>query len=1724
METRLFLEDAETLYESDSTLVLRAFSQEQKPLIVKRLKPEAVTPENIQLYQKEFDLLRELEDINGVISAIALENCENTPCLILEDIGGNPLNGLVGTNGVDLDQLLDLSIRITQVIGEIHLQQILHKDICPSNVLFNQQTNELKVIDFGIADRFDNHRSDPAMPEMVQGTLHYISPEQTGRIDRNTDYRADFYSLGATIYYLAAGHPPFSAHDPIEQVHAHLAKHPEPLHTLSSTIPPVLSEMVSKLMAKVPEERYQSCRSILSDLQQCRNLYQTSGSITDFVIDKGDQTGKIGFSNVVYGREKQKQELLNTFRLVRQGIPKVTMVSGLAGIGKTVLIREMEQSVTHAGGFFVTGKFEQFQHDIQFGALITAFRGAVRQVLTSQEDRFESLKAELIKVLSENGRLLIELIPELEMVTGINDSVPNLEAIETTNRFQQFFLSFVELFAKPEHPLALFMDDLHWADRASLDLMRLLLSAKEISAIWLIGAFRSNELRSSHPVNEMIEELENTSTGLQAISLAPLDVSVIHKLIFETFHIPDKKNRVLAEIVHNKTEGNPLIIKEFLSSIVTKSLLSYDYVERQWGYDPVVLAGLETAENVVHLIVNRMKLLDTNIGDLLQLAACLGNRFEAGMLSVISDIPFKQIILLLGDAVREGFIVPLQYLHEQVARFEVSVDEDSSEQLFYKFAHDRIQQAAYSFVRYDERPAIHYRIGRQLFNFYGSDGIEGEAQIIANQFNLGISCIATDKERYDLVGLNRIAGLKAKAALAFEPARIYFKSAIGLLHEIGSDESKENDSARGWKTDYELCLTLYGEYAETTFMVSEYEELYDLLEVVIPKTREPFDEVRFVNLQIRALNGEKRLLEAIDVAVDLSRRLGISLPSRPQKAHVALAFLKTRWDLRSWEISELAQLPPKRDKGILSALDILSIAVGPAFAGWPNLIPLIVFVGIRYSLQHGHCRNSIFGYAGYSMIIYQLTGDLEKASEYADLSLQLLEKFNAREIEARTIATVYGFVKHWAVDNRQLSELFRLTFHRAMKIGDYVYGSMCARFHVNYLFFTGAKLEEVLEHSTRMFEKLKQLRQDVEYSYTILVAQVCHNLQGENENPVYIQGSLADIELLEQDPQLATNVVFIFRKGMINLIMAYLFGDIDRALEQSEISERQLSSVRTIPDTAQRNFYDSLARLLKAEHSKGKERKKLLKQATKNQKEMKKWAENGPMNHLMKFELVEAERYRVLGQYEEAVDFYKRATLTAKNHGYIQIEALANELRIRLHLAENDTQSAALYLRRSIVCYRKWGAVAKVEDLEKRYEELTSKFGGEHLVAGKSDRIVYNGFRPDATTLSLDWFSVLKASQTLSKEIQMENLLKEMVQIVVENCGAEYGCLILSKGQRLEVVCEISSDGKDEPELIAVPVEQSSRLPLSIIHFVSKYCEPVLCKDARSDQRYRNDPYIQASRSKSILALPIEIQAKLFGVMYMENNLASGIFTEQQLELLRMLSTQMAISLENARLFIENKQRAHERIKQEKRVAREKEHIIRELHDGIGGSLVHIRTLAEMVKGNAEIPAILDKLNMISELSEESLAELRGLFHSMDVAGSNYQSVFEDIEQYGGRLLQAHEIEFKTEVVVSNEPDTAPDSLLTLILFNVCREGLNNVVKHAQATRVTLSIHLNSELLSMTLSDNGRGLLEEEPTRGRGIKIMRKRAEEVGGKARIYSNNGTTVELDIPIQQKTFSG
>ncbi len=1719
------LEDAETLYESDNTLVQRVFSQEQKrALIVKRLRPGSVTLENIQLYQKEFDLLRELEAVEGVVTAIDLESCENSPCLVLEDTGGIPLTELAYENGVDLDQLLELSIRIAKAIEEIHFQKILHKNICPSNIIFNPRTNELRIIDFSIADRFKEQQSEMQVAEIPNGSLAYISPEQTGRIDRSPDYRSDFYSLGATLYYLATGRPPFSTEDPVKQVHAHLAKHPEPIHTLVSKIPPVFSEMVSKLMAKVPEERYQSCGSIISDLKRCTNPYQTSGSIADFILDKGDQTGRLRFSDVVYGRKRETQELLETYKLVRQGSRKVTMVSGLAGIGKTVLVREIEPYVANTGGFFVAGKFEQFQHDIQFGALVTAFRGVVRQILTSNEDRFESLKTEMIKALSENGRLLIELIPELEVVAGISDSVPNLEAIETSNRFQQFFLSFVELFAKPDHPLVLFMDDLHWADKASLDLMYLLISAKEISAIWLVGAFRSNEVHSSHPVYEMIKELQKAGTGIGTIPLTPLNTSIIDQLIFETFHISDKENRILAEIVHNKTEGNPLVIKEFLSSIVANNLLSYDYGERQWEYDSAGLNELETAENVVPLIVNRMKLLDSKIGNLLRLAACLGNRFERGMLSVVAGVPSQQVILLLEEAVREGFIVPLQHQHpyEQV-EFDV-LDQEGNGQLFYKFAHDRIQQAAYSLVKPDERPVTHYRIAKQLLDFYESEALEQEAQIIANQFNLGISCITTDKERQNLVGLNRMAGLRAKSALAFEPAMTYFKSAIGILHDIGSSEADKNSGDMGWTTDYELCLSLYGEYAETAFMMSRYEELYDLLAIVIPKTREPFDEVRFVNLQIRALNGEKRLLEAIDVAVDLSKRLGIPLPERPHKLQVVLSFLKTRWALRPWQISELAQLPPKKDKGILSALDILSIAVGPAFAGWPNLVPLIVFVGIRYSLEYGHCRNSIFGYAGYSMIIYQLTGDLEKASEYADLSLQLLEKFNAREIEARTIATVYGFVKHWSVDNRQLVELFRVTFHRAMKIGDYVYGSMCARFHVNYLFFIGAPLEEVLERSTMMFEKLKQLRQSVEYSYTILVAQACHNLQGKNEDPIFIQGSLADIELLEQDPQLANNVVFLFRKGMLNLIMAYLFGDIDRALEQSDISAEQLSSVRTIPDTAQRNFYDSLARLLKAERSRGNIRKKLLQQVTKNQREMKKWADNGPMNHLMKFELVEAERYRVTGQYEEAVDFYQRAILSAKNYGYIQIEALANELKIQLHLAEKDNQSATVHLRRAISCYRKWGATAKIAELEKRYGELTTNFVGDSLVAGQPDNLIKHGLPSDATSLSLDWFSVLKASQTLSKEIQMESLLKEMVQIVLENCGAEYGCLILHKRQQLEVVCEISTAGKGEPELVSIPVEQSSRLPLSIIHFVSKYCEPVLCKDARNDQRYRNDPYVLASHPRSILALPVEIQAKLFGVLYMENNLATGIFTEQQVELLRMLSTQMAISLENARLFIENEQRAQERIKQEKRVAREKEHIIRELHDGIGGSLVHIRTLAEMVKGSGEIPAILDKLNMISELSEESLVELRGLFHSMDVTGSNYQSVFEDIEQYAGRLLEAHEIQFTTEVDMSNEPDTPPDSLLTLILFNVCREGLNNVVKHAQATRVVLSIHCNSELLTLTLSDNGRGLLENEPTRGRGLKIMRKRAEEVGGTARIYSDGGTTVELILPIQKNTISG
>jgi len=1442
------------------------------------------------------------------------------------------------------------------------------------------------------------------------------------------------------------------------------------------------------LMAKNPDERYQSCQALEADLRKWLKQFADSSISPVFDPVFSADTGILQIPAKVYGRKSETLVLSAACDRIGKKGKEFVIISGAAGLGKTVLVQSMQKSFSDQGGFFISGKFDQFQNDLSTSGVLYAFRNLMDELLAGDEYQFKQWKKRINETLGENIGLLLDVIPELEAIKDSSILNIGLKDEEKKQVFPLVFQKFVSIFARKNLPLILFIDDLQWATPASLELILLIAGSELIEHILIIGAFRENEVDTSHPLWSMLEKISKDSLKVSKIILTPLEYSDIHRLVAETVRHGQDQCKSLAESVAANTMGNPFFIKEFLTSIYKKNFLWFDFKIQQWEWYIKAIRKLKVSDKVVPLVIERILILKEDTQRLLQFAACIGGTFEAATLALISKTKIDHTITLLKEAVQEGLII------------------SQKREGWYEFPHDRIQQAAYTMMKLPERTRYHYYIGRRLLE--GTNPLQIEENIIgiANQLNSGIEFISSDQEKKELVELNLLAGKRAKSVFAYAQALDYFELAISL-YEKWCREKCGIDHNSCWQIDYRFTLDLYEQAVEAAFLAGDYGKLDSLLLIARDNIIAPIDEVKFVTIGIKKLHGQNKLLEAVYEAVDFCKKFGFIMPKKPNKMHVILGYLKTRMALSSRSVAGLADLPEMTDPEMLAVFNTLSNATMAAYATLPNMVPLIVFTGINMSLKYGNCPNSIFGYAGYGLFLCNIIGDYKKGSEYGKLAMELLNTMDARIMKARTIATVYGFVLHWQCHNREMLSPLQDGFKGGLNTGDYQYACNCAFQVCKNYFLTGEKLDKVEQELFRVLNNTRQLHQDVEYRYTRILGHMVSRLTG-NKNSF----SLAYTFSADRD-----NRLFLLREAFCNMVISYIFNQPARAIEHAEKGRHYAPLTGSMLATdVNLNFYHSLALLGEKKNMTWWSEIKRNKKVISNQKQLKKWAAAGPMNHGHKYKLVKAEFFRIKGEPAKAEIFYKQAIIGARTNSYIHEEALANELASRFYRQNNNHQEAKISMMRAHHCYYQWGAMAKVRDLEKHYPDLL--FSDFSKKEGPRTSAAFSNPASILTRKGLtefDWLSVFKLSQALSSEILMDKLLDKMMRLVLENSGAGYGCLILMPDNKPVIKSEMRLAGAKLPILQNTPVYESSHLPLTIINYVIRTLKPVLCDNIALHDKYGSDPYIRSHNPRSVLSLPIILKSELFGLLYLENRLTTGTFTEQHLDVLTMLSTQIAISLENATLFAENEQRSKKQIEQEKQISREKEHIIQDLHDGIGGSLVHIKILSEMIRDNAAKQDQQNKASLVAELADESLTELKGLFRSLDPARADWDSVISDISHYGNRILEEHNIEFEMNTRINNPPKF-PDGLFSLLLFNIYRESLNNIIKHSKARLVTIEVILEPDKMSLKIRDNGIGF-KTKPESGRGLGIMKKRAGEMGADITINGNDGVTISLSLPL-------
>ncbi|MCT7997012.1 AAA family ATPase [Laspinema olomoucense] len=1553
------------IYESANSIVYRGiWDVDSLPIILKVLKENYPTPQELARYRTEYQITQSL-NVPGVIKVYDLQKYQNTLVMFVEDFGGESLKHWLSERTFNLEEFLHLAIAIAEGLGQIHEANIIHKDINPSNIVFNPTTGQVKIIDFGISTQLTRENTTLKNPNILEGTLPYLSPQQTGRMNRCIDYRSDFYSLGVTFYELLTHRLPFETTDPLELVHCHIAKQPVPPADLDTNIPTVISEIILKLMAKTAEDRYQNAYGLKADLEECLRQHNAN-SILNFPLGRYDISDKFHLPQKLYGREAEIQCLLSAF--AESSIQsQLMLIAGYSGIGKSALVQELYKPITEKRGYFIAGKFDQYQRDIPYSGLVNAFQGLVKQLLTESEAQLNQWRENLLAAVGVNGRVIIEVIPEIELIIGQQPEVPELGPNESQNRFNLVFQNFIKVFTEPQHPLALFIDDLQWADGASLKLMQLLMAGRS-PGLFLIGAYRDNEVSAAHPLMLTLDEIATTGAIVRHIFLTPLNLKTIAQLIADTLNADIQMVTPLAELVQAKTGGNAFFMNEFLKSLYTEGLLEFDVKTLSWQWNLEQIQSQDFTDNVVELMVGKIQKLPAPTQELLKIAACIGNEFDLKTLEVIIHQNSAQIINTLSPAVAENLLNPLCNMGDValvVAEAEflfVGLGGKWVQSLPYKFVHDRVQQAAYFLIEDSQKSDFHQKIGQIMLENTPEDKREEKIFDIVNQLNLGRGLIAQNSAHPELAQLNLIAGKKAKLSTAYQPAWKYLQMGIELL------------PPNSWQEHYPLTLSLYEESAEVTYLNADFALIDQFVTTVLSQAHTVLDKVKVYEVKIQAYNGQGLLEDAIAIGLEVLNLLGIKLPKQASQLDVLWGLLGTKLTIGTREIASLIDFPTMTDPSSQAAMRILAKIASAAYVSTPLLLPLIVFKQVNLSLKWGNTSESAYAYSFYGLILCSISEDFQGGFQFGQLAIQLLYKLNAREVEARTLFIIYHFIQHWIKPVKEVLNPLRQAYAVGLETGDLEFATYSALQYCAYGFLSGSELVQLESEMVTYIQVMEQMGQERNRLAQSLFHQSVLNLLNEGENPCALSGPSFDEQVMLSVMQSRNDKSALSDFFVIKLFLAYLFREAEDAVAYAKLSEQYLDGMTGSLFVAHFYFYDSLAHLLEANDASPTQQKVIIRKVSRNQKKIKKWMHHAPQNNSHKYWLVEAELCRVQGKDAKAIEYYDKAINLAQENEYLHEAAIAYELAGKFYLSRGKELTAKGYIQEARYAYQIWGATAKVKDLEKRYSQFFTA-----RERGNTTRQPNPALTSTGSNHNLDIATVMKASQAISGEVLLEKLLSSLMNILIENAGAQRGYLILSiLGQLL-----IEAAGEIEDERVrvlqSIPVANCQTLSEAIVNYVARTQETVVLNDATRSGNFTSDSYIQQAQPKSILCVPLIDRGKLVSIVYLENNSTTGAFTPERVEVLQLLSGQVAISIENARLYQTLEEKVKDRTAQ---LANANAEI----------TMLNERLKADNIRMGAELE-VTQRLQKMLLPNQEELDAIAGL----DIAG-----FMEPAEEVGG--------------------------------------------------------------------------------------------------------------------------
>ncbi|MFM9265165.1 ATP-binding sensor histidine kinase [Tychonema sp. BBK16] len=1491
----------QAIYTGTRTLVYRGVREsDNQTVVIKFLANPYPTFSELLQFRNQYAIVKNL-DIPGIIRPDSLETYGNSYALAMADGGGISLREYYQTHCLELAEVLAIALQLAQILQDLHQNRVIHKDIKPANILIHPETKQVHLIDFSIASLLPKETQEIKNPDGLEGTLAYLAPEQTGRMNRGIDYRADFYALGITLFELLAGQLPFESNDPMELVHCHIAKEPPDL--VQFNIPKSLADILAKLMAKNAENRYQSALGFKYDLEICLHQLQETGKIAAFEIGQRDLCDRFTIPEKLYGREAEIAQLLAAFERVADGASELMLVAGFSGIGKTAVVNEVHKPIVRQRGYFIKGKFDQFNRNIPLSAFVQALRDLMGQLLSESDTQLTGWRTQILAAVGENGQVLIEVIPELELIIGKQPIAPELSGSATQNRFNLLFQKFIEVFTTAEHPLVVFLDDLQWADSASLQLIKLLMS--DNSYLLMLGAYRDNEVSPIHPFILTLEEIKKANAIVNTITLAPLAFEDTNHLVADTLNCSRELAQPLTELIDRKTQGNPFFTTQFLKALHEDGQITFDRDRRYWECDIAQVNALALTDDVVEFMALQLQKLPLETQQVLKLAACVGNQFDLTTLAIISEQSQTDAATALWKALQEGLVLPTS----QIYKFFQSSEQSSTEDIVnpkYRFLHDRVQQAAYSLIPEDRQQSTHLAIARLLRQNTPDAELEVNIFEIVNHWNRAIALLVDPLEKTNLAQLNLIAGNKAKAANAYEPALTYCSTGLALLEDLG-----------GWQNQTSLMLALHEGAAAAAYLSGNFAQMEQWVSAILAQKLEPLDRVKTYDIQIQAHSNQSQFAEAIAIARNALEQFNIHLPNQPTPADIIPAMQEVAALLNGRTADDLLELPVMTDSVSLASMQLLSSITGASYSFSPLLFPLVVLAQVKLSIQVGNTAVSAFGYSCYAILLSGVLEDLNAAYEFGQLALKLASKFKVQTVQAKVNFIVGDFILHCKSHFQNSLPLLTEAFKIGLEVGDFEYTGYSATQLCMFSYAVGKELTTLLAEIEIYIATFLKLNIVTSSNYSSTIFQTIQRLQAtRNEAVLTAQKELHHTFTASNDLS-GLHYYWVYR-----LTASYLLNEIVEA-KQDVVAARQTLAAGAggigIPIFY---FYDSLTALV--DFSEVTDKTAVLDRVSENQTKLHHHAYHAPMNFQHKYDLVEAERSRVLGNKIEAIEMYDRAISGAKENAFIQEEALANELAAKFYLNWGKEKFAAGYMQEAYYCYAKWGAKAKVEDLEKRYPQLLQPILQQRrlnlnpleTIATISRTSISTSTHTSTSSIcdALDFASILKAAQAISSSIELDELMTSLTRILLENSGSKKAALILLQNETWQVraITSVNYQANSEVGIQTVlesqPLDTCQNVPRPLINYVKNTQKTVIIDRLQTEIPGLIGQYMLAHQPQSAFCTPIVNQGHLVGILYLENQLTGGVFTSDRIQIINLLAAQAAISLENARLYQQSQQ------------------------------------------------------------------------------------------------------------------------------------------------------------------------------------------------------------------------